>query len=63
MNEETGPLSVIVDGPKRPGVVIPWEEKRAELPEIGGDAELVRRVWEEVDEFAYTYVWHCLVSF
>jgi len=48
---------------KKPGVCIPWEEKAKELPEITGDAELVRRVWEEVDALAYTYVWHCLVSF
>ncbi len=48
---------------KRPGVCIPWEEKRKELPEITGDAELVQRVWEETDALAYTYVWHCLVSF
>ncbi len=50
--------------PERPpGVCIPWEEKLAELPPISGDEELVREVWEEVDSLAYTYVWHCLVSF
>jgi len=50
--------------PKRaPGVCIPWDEKVKELPEITGDAELVRRIWEETDALAYTYVWQCLVSF
>jgi len=50
--------------PKRePGVCIPWEEKRKELPEIKGDQELVKRVWEDTDALAYTYIWHCLLSF
>ena len=50
--------------PKRkPGVCVPWEEKVKELPDITGDAKLVQRVWEETDALAYTYVWHCLVSF
>lgn len=48
---------------KKPGVCIPWDEKRKELPEITGDEALVRRVWEDIDALAYTYVWHCLVSF
>ena len=25
--------------------------------------ELVRRIWEEVDEFGYTFIGDCLVSF
>lgn len=48
---------------KKPGVCCPWEEKVREMPEIQGDEEIVKRVWEEVDELAYTYIWHCLVSF
>jgi len=48
---------------RAPGACIPWAEKRAELPRIQGDAELVRRIWEDVDGLAYTYAWHCLVSF
>lgn len=50
-------------GRLRPGVCIPWAEKRQELPGLTGDAELVQRVWEDIDELAYTYIWHCLVSF
>jgi len=50
--------------PKRPpGVCIPWEEKLMELPEISGDTELVKKVWEDIDALGYTYIWHCLVSF
>jgi hypothetical protein len=50
--------------PKRPpGVCVPWEEKRREIPEISGDAELVKRVWEEVDGLGYMYIWQVLLSF
>jgi hypothetical protein len=52
--------------PKRkiqPGVCIPWEEEAERLPPIRGDAELVRRVWEDVDAMAYSYIWQCLLSF
>jgi len=48
---------------REPGVCIPWQEKLKELPEIRGDADLCRRVWEDVDSLAYTYIWHCLLSF
>jgi len=52
------------DKPKRPpGVCIPWDEKLEELPEMTGDRELVKRVWEDVDALGYVYIWQCLVSF
>ncbi|HUT25996.1 MAG TPA: hypothetical protein VM492_16795, partial [Sumerlaeia bacterium] len=47
----------------RPGVCIPWERKRREMPEILGNEDLVRRVWEDVDAFGNLYIWHCLLSF
>jgi hypothetical protein len=47
----------------RPGVCIPWEQKLRELPATSGDRQLVQTVWEEIDALAYTYIWHCLVSF
>ena len=46
-----------------PGVCFPWAAKREELPAIMGDEAIVRRVWEDIDAFGYTYIWHCLVSF
>ena len=46
-----------------PGVCIPWERKIKELPEISGDKELVRKVWEDIDALGYVYIWHCLLSF
>jgi hypothetical protein len=47
----------------RPGVCIPWEEKRKELPAIPGDANLVQRIWEDLDALGNLYIWHCLLSF
>ncbi len=46
-----------------PGVCVPWEEKRQEFPEIKGDQDLVKQVWEDVDALGYTYIWQCLLSF
>ena len=48
---------------RAPGVCSPWEEKLKELPEIPGDKQLAQKVWEDIDGLAYTYIWHCLVSF
>lgn len=46
-----------------PGVCVPWDVKIQEYPAIQGDAGLVKRVWEDLESFAYTFAWHCLVSF
>ena len=46
-----------------PGVCVPWDVKRHEYPQISGDSALVQRVWENVESLAYTFAWHCLVSF
>jgi len=47
----------------KPGVCIRWEEKLKELPEIAGDEQLIRRVWEDIDALGYMYIWQCLLSF
>jgi hypothetical protein len=39
-----------------PGVCIPWDEKKTELPPLRGDEAVFRRVWQEIDEMAYTYI-------
>jgi hypothetical protein len=53
--------------PKRsrraPGVCVPWEEKVKELPEITGDPDLVKRVWESTDALGNMFIWQCLLSF
>jgi hypothetical protein len=46
-----------------PGVCIPWEEKREEMPQISGDKELVERVWKDVDGLGYMFIWQILLSF
>jgi len=47
----------------KPGICIPWEEKRKELPEIQGDEELFKRIWEDNEALAYMYIWQVLLSF
>jgi hypothetical protein len=47
----------------KPGVCIPWEEKKKELPKILGDQKLVQKVWEDIDALGYVYIWQCLLSF
>ncbi|MFG0251935.1 MAG: uroporphyrinogen decarboxylase family protein, partial [Phycisphaerales bacterium JB038] len=46
-----------------PGVCLPWQEKVAELPPLRARPELAQRIWENLDEFGYAFIWHCLVSF
>ena len=46
-----------------PGVCTPWEEKALELPAVTGNADLVRRVWEQVDRLGNDYIWQLLLSF
>ena len=50
-------------GPKPPGVCIPWEERLKEVAENVEDDRVLRRVWQDVDSLAYTFIWQCLVSF
>jgi hypothetical protein len=47
----------------QPGVCLPWELKAAELPEITGDPDLVRRVWEQTDALGNVFIWQVLLSF
>jgi hypothetical protein len=46
-----------------PGVCVPWETKRTELPGIQGDEGILKNVWESTDALANTYIWQCLLSF
>ncbi|MFN4226661.1 MAG: uroporphyrinogen decarboxylase family protein [Candidatus Ratteibacteria bacterium] len=47
----------------KPGVCIPWEEKKKELPDIKGDENLLKRIWEEIDSLGYIFIWQILLSF
>jgi hypothetical protein len=40
-----------------PGVCIPWEQKRKELPSISEREELAQRTWEEIDAQGYIFCW------
>lgn len=42
---------------REPGVCIPWEEKKKELPPITGDEALVRKTWERIDAMGYFFLW------
>jgi hypothetical protein len=46
-----------------PGICFPWDEKVKQLPEIVGDKELLKQIWEENESLAYMYIWQCLLSF
>ncbi|MCC7175190.1 MAG: hypothetical protein IT159_08340 [Bryobacterales bacterium] len=45
------------------GVCFPWEQKVRELPSLSGDPFLFRKIWDELEGNAYTYIWHLLLSF
>jgi hypothetical protein len=45
------------DQKRRPGVCIPWEEKRNELPVIMEREELTKKTWEDVDSLGYGFCW------
>ena len=60
------------DPKPKPGVCIPWEQRKKELPKISGDEprlsdgrdeQLIRKVWEDIDALGYMYIWQCLLSF
>ena len=46
-----------------PGAFQTWDEKRKQLPELSGDVQLLRDVWEGVDALANVYIWQLLLSF
>jgi len=48
---------------KTRGVCVPWEDHAKQLPPISGDPDLVRSIWEELDEAAHMYIWHLVLSF
>lgn len=58
-----GAPSRIAAGRVRPGICLPFEEKLKDLPPIRGDRVLVERVWGDLEQFAYLYIWHVLLSF
>jgi len=47
----------------KPGICLPWEEKAKQLPEITGDRDLIKRMWEQIDVLGNTFIWQLLLSF
>ena len=47
----------------KPGLCLPWEVKAKELPEITGNPDLIRQVWEQVDGMGNAFIWQMLLSF
>jgi hypothetical protein len=47
----------------RPGVASAWDDRRTRIPEIRGSEEIARRIWEQVDRHATTFIWQVLLSF
>lgn len=56
-------MSNSTDKKLKPGVCIPWEDRKKEYEAILGDEELVKKVWEDQDTLAYLYIWFCLIQF
>jgi hypothetical protein len=50
-----------LDGRVPPGVCIAWEEKLKELPEITGNPALCKKVWDDLEGLAYSYIWNTLL--
>jgi hypothetical protein len=46
----------------KPGVCIPWAEKVKEYEKIMGDEKVLQKSWEEIDMFAYLFVWFVLIA-
>ena len=47
---------------KVPPVVFPWEDKKKEYEKILGEEEIVKKMWEEYDMFAYMFVWFLVTA-
>lgn len=56
MDEQQAPM-------RPPGCCVPWDERRAECGELQGDEEVAQRVWEDVDQLGWLYIWSCLIAF
>lgn len=42
---------------RNPGVCIPWETKKLDLPTIQGDERVAQRTWEQIDSLGYAFCW------
>ena len=47
----------------KPGICLSCEEVKKDLPDINGDEELFKRIWEDNEALGYMYIWQLLLSF
>ena len=57
LERPAAPEFVYKDQKRDPGVVVPWETKRQELPPISEREELAQSTWESVDGLGYGFLW------
>ncbi|MCB9218287.1 MAG: hypothetical protein H6610_02360 [Ignavibacteriales bacterium] len=48
---------------RKNGICIQWEDKHEEIPNISGDRELVKKIWEDIDSLGHMFIWQMLLSF
>lgn len=39
------------------GTCVPWDVRKEELGELPGNEETVKKYWEQLDAFAYAFIW------
>jgi hypothetical protein len=40
-----------------PNTCVPWEVKKEEFGEFPGNEEVVKKEWENLESFAYNFIW------
>jgi hypothetical protein len=45
------------------GVCTPWEAVLPELPPLTGDAQLAKKIWDDVEGLGNLFIWQVLLSF
>lgn len=56
---DLGRTSLLDSNPlrRKPGVCIPWDDKKEEFGTLKGDEALTRQMWERHDASAYYFIW------
>lgn len=51
------PTPTALPGLEKKGMVSSWEMKKAEIGDIQGDEDMVRKPWEALEKMAYSWIW------
>jgi hypothetical protein len=46
----------------KPGVLIPFEEKLKEFGALKGDPDIIKKAWEDIEQYANRFIWMCLTD-